>query len=328
MQTRPTNPNGRLGYVLGFDVPLAPRHLAYQGGGGGVSPDRLWQLQHNQGPTALAARCALANLQSGDLYPIGPLVHDRCKGVRMAGIASIVTAFAALISALAWPILLAAVVIHFRKAISAGLDRVPEMMSRAHKAKLGWLEIELRQVADIANASPKDKGVVSPEQIRSAAKVEVFSQDLSLGDLRYQVEKLCIEYEDIRRKLPSGQKRTQAMDAVLAQMRTIGPSISFMLDDLKRSSRAADRLVAVAIMQMELSRADPNWLLLRFSEDVPFIFYHASLILENLVRTISGEDKVELIDVAQNALEIVEGFEGAPDSATVNVLNSIIADVF
>ena len=63
------------------------------------------------------------------------------KGARMAGIASIVTAFAALISALAWPILLAAVVIYFRKAISAGLERVPEMMSRAQKAKLGWLEI-------------------------------------------------------------------------------------------------------------------------------------------------------------------------------------------
>ena len=81
-------------------------------------------------------------------------------------------------------------------------------------------------------------------------------------------------------------------------------------------------------MQMELSRADPNWLLLRFSEDVPFIFYHAALILENLARTRSGTDKVDLVDVAQNALDIVEGFEGAPDSATVNVLNSIIADVF
>ena len=250
------------------------------------------------------------------------------KGACMAGIVSIVTAIAALISALAWPAIFAAFVIYFRKEISAGMERVPEMMSRAQKAKLGWLEIELRQAADIANASPKDKGVVSPEQIRSAAKVEVFSQDLSLGDLRYQVEKLCIEYEDIRRRLPSGQKRTQAMDAVLAQMRTIGPSISFMLDDLKRSSRAADRLVAVAIMQMESSRADPNWLLLRFSEDVPFIFYHASLVLQNLVRTRSGADKDELIDVAQNALGIVEGFQGTPDSETVNVLNSIIGDVF
>lgn len=257
-------------------------------------------------------------------------MHDRSKWgrARMAETASIVTALAALISALAWPILLAAVVIYFRKGISAGLERVPEMMSRAQKAKLGWLEIELRQVADIANSSPKDKGTVSPEQIRSAAKVEVFSQDLSLGDLRYQVEKLCIEYEDIRRRLPSGQKRTQAMDAVLAQMRTIGPSISFMLDDLKRSSRAADRLAAVAIMQMDTLRADPKWLLLRFSEDVPFIFYHASLILEALARARTGADKDEVIEVAHNALEIVEGFEGSPDSATVNVLNSIIADVY
>lgn len=63
------NPNGRLGYVLGFDVPLAPRHLAYQGGGGGVSPDRLWQLQHNRGPTALAARYALTNLQAATFTP-------------------------------------------------------------------------------------------------------------------------------------------------------------------------------------------------------------------------------------------------------------------
>lgn len=238
----------------------------------------------------------------------------------LAEVAAVITAFAALISALAWPVLVASILIVFRKGVAASLDRIPDMMNRAEKAKLGWLELELKNAAEAVKATDGG-GVVSPEQIRSAAKVEIASKDLRLADLRAQIERLCTEYEAIRAAMPPGQPRTTAMDKIIAQMRTIGRAVSFMLEDLKASSSVGGRLAAIAIMQMEPDKADLEWLLARFSTENPFLFYHASLVLSSLAR--SEKRNQEVIDVANRALAILEAFPGVPDTNTVSVLKSI-----
>jgi hypothetical protein len=200
-------------------------------------------------------------------------------------------------------------------------------MRRAEKAKLGMLEIELRKQAyDAAETDDLGKGQVSVEQISSAAKVEVVSKDIGLKPLKDQIDRLCIEYEIVRETLPSGDKRTKAMNRIMAQMRVIGPSVSVLLDDLKNSQSAGERLAAIAIMQMEPKRADLKWLELRFGNESPFIFYQVALLLQTLSQA-RPDLKLSVIDVAERACDIVKGFSGIPDLSTLDVLKSIIAEV-
>lgn len=241
----------------------------------------------------------------------------------MANAATLITAIATLLSAIVWPMLVAVILIFFRRGIVDSLARVPDLISRTEKAKLGWLELELKRVAAIP-ADAESGGAVSPEQIRSAAKIEVAAKDLRLADLRGQIERLCTEYEAIRAAMPPGARRTRAMDEVIAQMRTIGPAVSFMLEELKGAGSPGGRLAAIAIMQMEPSKADLEWLLERFSVEAPFLFFHAALVFEFLAHSLAGSRREEVIEFAAKALATVRAFDGEPDASTVGVLESIV----
>jgi hypothetical protein len=151
-------------------------------------------------------------------------------------------------------------------------------------------------------------------------------KDLPVGDLTNQIERLCIEYEMARAVLSSGSNRTKVMNGIMAQMRTIGPSVSFLLDEFKSSPSAGKRLAAIAIMQMEPSKADPQWLAARFGSESPFLFYQAALALKALARSSSGSDLGFVLDVAKHGISRIESFDGTPDSNTLRVLHSILED--
>jgi hypothetical protein len=244
----------------------------------------------------------------------------------MVEVAGFITACATLISAVIWPALIGVTLFCFRKTLLATLTELPLLLSRAERAKLGWLEIELnKQVEEVGKNVDLGRGEVSPEQVRSAARVELVSRDLRVTDLRSQVERLSREYNALRATLKPGPDRTRAMDEIIAQMRTIGPASAFMLEELKSSLSAGNRLAAIAIMQMDLSKADLKWLLARFASEAPFLFYHAALVLEILVRNQIG-DVTDVISTAKEALNILEEFEGVPDRNTIDVLRSIVEE--
>ena len=244
----------------------------------------------------------------------------------MADFAALVTALAAVVSALIWPALIAGIMIGFRRPIRFILEKVPTFLDRTEKAKLGVVEFELRKQAEEASSKPDSgRGEVSPEQIRSAAKIEFAARELPLSDLTSQVERLCIEYEMARSVLSSGPKRTKVMNEIMAQMRTIGPSVSFLLEDFKSALSPGKRLAAIAMMQMEPSKVDLHWLAARFGSEAPFIFYQAALVLEALARSSSGAKLQEVVDVAKHGMQRVESFDGEPDRNTLQVLASIIS---
>ena len=117
---------------------------------------------------------------------------------------------------------------------------------------------------------------ITRQEIQTASRVETQARSLDDDTLWEQVHALSTEYESLRKAMPSGPTRTNAMTRVFVKMRTLGPSVVSFVDDLKRSRSAGERLFAIAIMQIEPDVADIDWLEKRFQSERPFVFFHAA----------------------------------------------------
>src|SRR6202012_3326582 len=127
--------------------------------------------------------------------------------------------------------------------------------------------------------------------------------DVGSETLIRELDKLCLEYDSLRRALPPSEERTRTMTRVLVKMRSLAPSLIDYLDAYKGSGSPGSRLAAVAMMQMVPRVADLVWLGDRFSSDQPFIFYHAALALQNAANISNSEDEKERVrKIAQQAL--------------------------
>lgn len=228
----------------------------------------------------------------------------------------LITAIAALIAALAWPAALLIGLLIFRTQIAAAFEKV-------QKLRVGPLEAELERVADESAKLEPQAGTVTLEEVRAATRIEAQANDLGEQALLRQLDRLCIEYDTVRRAMRGGKSRTQAMTRILVQMRTLGPSVSSRIDVYKSSGSPGSRLAAIAMMQMEPDKADIDWLLERYGNDAPFLFYHASLALQNLANDGDAAKRARVQLTAQSALQIVNSFPGTPDANTVEVLAAI-----
>ncbi|OYY76842.1 MAG: hypothetical protein B7Y43_13110 [Sphingomonas sp. 28-62-20] len=233
------------------------------------------------------------------------------------------TAIAAIIAALAWPIVLLTVLLAYRKPISSAVTKIPSILDRIQTVKIGALEAELEKVASLPHLE-SSKGEVTPEQIRTAAKIESQATDFGSQQLIKQLDRICLEYDTIRNTMPSGYARTSAMTQILIKMRALAPSTSKLINVYKGSGSPGSRLAAVAMMQMEPQLGDLNWLEERFVIENPFIFYHAALALRNMTIHADSERRKEISLIAKSAKSAVERFEyGVPDPDTIEVLSSI-----
>lgn len=135
---------------------------------------------------------------------------------------------------------------------------------------------------------------------------------------------MCIEYETTRALLPSGPRRTQAMNQTVTKMRALGPSVAILLDELKASESVGNRLFAIAIMQMEPAKADIEWLLARFHSETPFIFFNAATALRGVSRQDNTLKRKDAVEAEKKARDIVNNFPGVPDATTISVLDEIV----
>lgn len=243
----------------------------------------------------------------------------------MDGWAKLLTAVAAVLGAVAWPSALLVITVLFRGALQTAISRIPSMLDRVTKASVAGIKLELERVAD---AESEDKGgKVTPNQKDSAARIAVEKRDLGSPALLAELDRLCLEFDALRRTLPSGDIRTRAMTRIVVQMRSLAPSLTEFIDAYKGSSAAGSRLAAIAMMQMVPTSADVQWLEDRFSSDPPFLFYHAALALQSVMDN-SNPNKAKLLEIhesARRALKKVESFEGVPDPSTIEVLKTLIA---
>lgn len=241
----------------------------------------------------------------------------------MEAAAKLVTAFAALIGAMAWPAGLFFFVIYFRAEIRKAIAGVPLFLDRVRKMKVAGIEAELNDLAD--KAGENEKGEVTVDQTRAAANLMIESDALGEDNILKELDKLCLQYDTIRRSMPASRARTQEMTRILVKMRAIGPSAVQHIEVYKSSGSAGSRLAAVAMMQMTPDIADLSWLVDRFRSEKPFLLYHAALALTNAANARDGDERNEVILAATKALAILRAFSGEPDRNTVEVLEKLIA---
>ena len=93
-----------------------------------------------------------------------------------------------------------------------------------------------------------------------------------------------------------------------------------------KSSVAGERLAALAILQVRSSRRYLPWLEERFdSEDQPFIFFHAALVLRRMTQFKRFKKLLELHKAIEHGIKVVSSFkQGTPDANTLHVLNDAL----
>jgi hypothetical protein len=245
--------------------------------------------------------------------------------------AKLLTAMGALTGAIAWPVTVLVVVSFFRAELRSALGKLPQTLERLRKAILpGGVALELDQIADAAVEGGPDKGgKITPQQIEVATRIKAQTQDVGSEELLRELDRLCLEYDSLRRTLPSSPERSRAMTRVIVKMRSLAPSLVGFLDRYKGSGSPGSRLAAIAMMQMVPQVADLAWLKDRFSnEKQPFLLYHAALALQNIANVSdTPEKKRRLGEVAEQALTAVKNFPGVPDRGTVEALEMVLSSI-
>jgi len=241
----------------------------------------------------------------------------------------LLTGVAALFSAVAWPASFLIVVFLFRGELKSALSRVSIVLDRVKKASLAGVVVELNRVADAEAESDADKsGKITARQLEAAARIEIETREVGSEALLRELDRLCLEYDSLRRTFPSGDRRTRAMTRVLVKMRSLAPSLVDFLDAYESSGSPGSRLAAIAMMQMVPRAADLDWLRDRFSFDQPFLFYHSALALQNVANVSqTPEERDRLRKVVQQALQTLKNFSGVPDKNTIEILESLMSDL-
>lgn len=244
----------------------------------------------------------------------------------MKDAATLITAIAALIGALAWPTALVILVLGFRRQISDALAKVPAAIDRVENFKLGSLEAKLSAAAKPLIAVAVDEPTkISQEQLDVTEQIRKTTLSLDDRAKREQVRLLAQEYENCRADMSAGALRTRAMTTVVVKMRTFAQAMVDFLPELKVSHSAGERLAAVTIMQVVPEKIDFSWLLERFSVEQPFIFFHAAVALHHASNSTDEKQRVRAVHIASQALHKVLSFEGVPDKSTVDVLEQAMS---
>lgn len=248
----------------------------------------------------------------------------------MEAFSKLLTASATLIGAIAWPLTVLTIVFFFRNELRTTLNRVPTILDRLKKASIPGVALELDRIADAETESGPDKGgKITPRQIEAATRIAAQAQVVGSEELLRELDRLCLEYDSLRRALPSGAERTRAMTRIVVKMRSLAPGVIESLETYKGSGSPGSRLAAITMMQMVPRAADLDWLRERFSiEHQPFLLYHSALALQNVGNIYNTpEQKKLLLNITDEALAKVKGFSGTPDQGTVEVLNMLASSL-
>ncbi len=93
------------------------------------------------------------------------------RGVTMDDWAKLLTAVAAVLGAVAWPLALFLTALLFRDVLRSTINRIPSMLDRVKTASIAGVKVELERVAD---AEKEDKaGRVTPDQKDVAARIAI-----------------------------------------------------------------------------------------------------------------------------------------------------------
>lgn len=252
--------------------------------------------------------------------------------------AQIMTGIAALLQAIAWPVVVIVLLIAYRAKVGATLDVLQKKVADAKRVKAGGVEIEseIQNVLDragaVANEEPLNKQV-SPAQIEVAKDLRERLQaaPISPGEgfemVRNQVYELADEYERLRAEMPSSSLRTRKMNEIAAKMRALAYAGRPLLADLMKGRRAGERLAAICMLQVWPDLGAFSWLMDRIKrENQAFLLYHSALAALEVIKSSPYLNPEAARKAVQEALDYVLRFDGGPpDQNTIEVLHWALA---
>lgn len=263
--------------------------------------------------------------------------------------AGTLTAIAAIISALAWPVLILILVIWFRKPIFQLLKAVVGIAESANTIKIWQIEFDrnVRQQLETSTqdalkapiapaAEPRTAVATTLPQLHAASSISTLLaeaptpavKDDLLGSIREKMLAFAQEYESTRAAMPPGSERTRAMNVVAAKMRTLGlAAVPFTQEFSQDQASPGKRLAAICILQMAPDLKYLPWLCERISTEQPFVFYQASIAILYAVRRYATTHRAEMQPLIQDALQKLKDYPGTPDPNTVHTLNLALQEL-
>ena len=277
---------------------------------------------------------ALALLAPQDASEVG-------KPGMLAGIAAI-------LSATAWPLLLAVVLYWFRRPIGELAATAVGIAASSSKVKIWQVEFDrdVQQQLDSTSheALSRLPGVsqlqiespIPPAEVQAAAHVRTLIDEAPPGSVRSQIQEsirqrmlgFAKEYESTRAAMHAGPDRTRAMNAVAAKMRTLALAADPFLDEFAGDQDSPGRrLAAIYTLQLVPEANWVPWLADRMSAEQPFVFFHASVALLSAVRKFGGQQRDSLKAAITRALDQVSGFGDHCDKNTVRSLTLALSEL-
>jgi hypothetical protein len=110
------------------------------------------------------------------------------------------------------------------------------------------------------------------------------------------VNNLAEQYDEIRRRMPSGEERTAKMSEITAALRIRAAAVRSLLHDYESSNSAGLRLAAICVLQQFPDTGELNWLVDRLDpeKETPFVGYAAAVALSQAVRSLPPTDHAVL----------------------------------
>jgi hypothetical protein len=179
------------------------------------------------------------------------------------------------IGSLVWPLALLLGVWLFRAPI-AKLLTGGKVQAEVFGIKLN-IQRELDQSA--SEAVDTDSGPTERE-LKRANELARLAAGASEADILSEATRLARRYEETRALMPSGIERTRAMNAIAAQMRTIGKIAWPYRYELTVSPSPGKRLQAITCLQVLPDLDLIDWLVERAIHEVPFISRQALIAID------------------------------------------------
>lgn len=233
---------------------------------------------------------------------------------QQSSVVEIMKAIAELFGALAWPTVLALLLVTQRKALSRLLEALVAIVQSSSRIKFGDLiDVEVDRTARDAERQPSPSREVPTEELEAASRLGRVVTEAELPTVREKMLEFAREYEATRSNMKPGPERTRVMNSIVAKMRTLAIAATPLLAEFatRRDSPGA-RLAAITILQLSPKLEYLGWLVDRMRNEQPFVFFHASVALLAMTRrfgTVAGND---LRTAIEQSLKTVGSFTGGP----------------
>jgi len=247
---------------------------------------------------------------------------------------------AAILNAVAWPVLIAFLLIIYRSKIWSLLEVITKKIETATTFKAWQFQIEtaeqeIKKVVKETGEAAGDgiqQGEIPKSQLDAAKEINKRLEQSPLSDqgalavVEHQVQSLVREYELIRTEMPTGTQRTRRMNEVAGKMRALSLAARPLLRSLISGESAGERLAAICFLQVVPEFGYFSWLIERLmQEKQAFLLFHAAIAVSKLVQSHQYNDGAKVKDSIQRALQHVSSFKGgSPDQNTIDVLSEAL----